>query len=194
MRTWLFFTICHNIPNHVIQATVHSEYSEAGWHKHLDAGMFLKHWCQGIYLIPGIMDRFEYIIILKEIMPLKWVFQKYNNPKHNSKRATSCFLANRIEVMECPSQSPDLYSVENLWGDIKNAVSEEKTRYAEELWNVIPSSWTGKPARSWSTPCNTDVQQFSETLLINFSHDVTVALHGHLSDRFTHWYHFFSLW
>uniref|UniRef100_A0A4W4E6N1 Tc1-like transposase DDE domain-containing protein n=1 Tax=Electrophorus electricus TaxID=8005 RepID=A0A4W4E6N1_ELEEL len=41
------------------------------------------------------------------------------------------------------AQSPDLNPIENLWGDIKNAVSEAKPRNAEELWKVVKSSWAG---------------------------------------------------
>lgn len=48
-----------------------------------------------IHCIPGIMDQFEYIRILQEVMllyaeeemPLKLVFQQDNDPKHTRKQA-----------------------------------------------------------------------------------------------------------
>ncbi len=71
--------------------------------------------------------------------------------------------------MEWPARSPVLNPIENLWGDIKNAVSEAKPRNAEELWSVVQSSWAGIPVHRCQTPCNTDVKQFSETVAIQLN-------------------------
>ena len=112
-------------------------------------GCFSYYGVGPIYRIPRIMDQFEYILeevmlpYAEEEMPLKWVFQQDKDHKHTSKQAASWFQTNKINVMEWPAQSP--YPIENLWGDIKNAVSEAKSRNAEELWNVVQSSWAGIP-------------------------------------------------
>lgn len=42
--------------------------------------------------------------------------------------------------MEWRAQSPE-NPVENLWGDLKNVVSEAKPQNWQELWNVARSSW-----------------------------------------------------
>ena len=83
-------------------------------------------------------------LYLEEI-PLKWAFQQDNHPKHTSKRASSWFQTKIIEVMEWLAQSPNLNPIQNLWGDIKNLVSEAKPPNSPQLWNVVHASWAEIP-------------------------------------------------
>uniref|UniRef100_A0A3Q2Q7R2 Uncharacterized protein n=1 Tax=Fundulus heteroclitus TaxID=8078 RepID=A0A3Q2Q7R2_FUNHE len=102
-------------------------------------GCFSYYGVGPIHRIQGIIDQFQYIRILEEVMlpyaeeemPLRWTFQQDNDPKHTSKR--------------WPAQSPDLNPIENLWADIKSAVHEAKPRNAEELWNTVQLSWAAIP-------------------------------------------------
>lgn len=102
-----------------------------------------------IYRIKKIMDQHLYVQILEEIMlpyaeeemPLIWVFQQDNDPKHTSKLAKQWFLANRVNVMEWPAQSPDLNPIENLWCDVKKAVSCCKPTNNNDLWAAVQQSW-----------------------------------------------------
>ncbi|KAG2468920.1 TCB1 transposase, partial [Polypterus senegalus] len=106
--------------------------------------------------VEGRMDSTQYQQILEtnvqeSVTKLKlrrgWIFQQDNDPKHCSKSTKAFIQRNKYNVLEWPSQSPDLNRIENLWCELKRAVHARKPSNLNELeifckeeWSKIPSS------------------------------------------------------
>ncbi len=69
------------------------------------------------------------------------VFQHDNDPKHTSKTITALLKKLRVKVMDWPSMSPDLNSIEHLWGILKQKVEEHKVSNIHQLRDVVMEEW-----------------------------------------------------
>lgn len=107
-----------------------------------------------LFCFKEVMNAEFYVRILdnhipevKEMLGKRWRWQQDNDPKHTSHLAMG-FLRERVpEVMDWPSNSPDLNPIENMWGIIKRNVEKrmpknigELEQYMIEEWNEIPMS------------------------------------------------------
>lgn len=102
-----------------------------------------------LFRIQGNMDRFMYKDILQEnlipysdeIMPLSHYFQHDNDPKHTSKFVKAWLRREKINVLEWPSQSPDLNPIENFWEILDRKVRDRTYGNVTELFVALSAAW-----------------------------------------------------
>lgn len=96
------------------------------------------------------MDSAQYVAILKSNlkastrklrMGSQFIFQQDNDPKHTSILAQKYLQENSIEMLQWPSQSPDLNPIEHLWSILENKIGARSCKTKEELIIKIRESW-----------------------------------------------------
>ena len=71
--------------------------------------------------------------------------QQDKDPKHCTKSPMEFMQKHKYNVLEWPSQSPDLNIIENGWIDLKQAVSAQKPRNLIELEACCMEEWAKMP-------------------------------------------------
>lgn len=112
-------------------------------------GCFSHYGVGPLHRIQGIMDRFVYKDILtnhmlpyaRQNMPQNWIYQQDNDSKHTSGVVKQWFNQENVEVLEWPSQSPDINPIEHLWEELDRRIKSIKVKNGDEKYDVLNKEW-----------------------------------------------------
>jgi hypothetical protein len=82
-----------------------------------------------------LMDSIKYY----DLDPDEVIFQQDNDPKHTSKLAKDALDDLSLNVLEWPSQSPDLNPIEHFWGHVARELKRKTGLLTnkDDLWNEL---------------------------------------------------------
>ncbi|KAI4888034.1 hypothetical protein NFI96_008037 [Prochilodus magdalenae] len=125
-------------------------------------GCFASNGTGKLQRVQGTMNSLQYQEILEENvmesvtnlrLGRRWTFQQDNDPKHTSKSTRAWLNMKGWNILEWPSQSPDLNPIENLWWDLKKAVAVRKPKNVTELEAFAHEEWAKIPIGRCKTLC-----------------------------------------
>ncbi|GBL81911.1 Transposable element Tc1 transposase [Araneus ventricosus] len=66
-----------------------------------------------------------------------FIFQQDNDPKHRSKHIQNWFSRRHVNLLDWPSQSPDLIIIEGVWAELERRLVGRNARDADEKFSQI---------------------------------------------------------
>uniref|UniRef100_A0A8R1HWJ1 DDE_3 domain-containing protein n=1 Tax=Caenorhabditis japonica TaxID=281687 RepID=A0A8R1HWJ1_CAEJA len=116
-------------------------------------GMLLRHFHGSIEENCWNHGRYVYQDILENTMRLwaranlgrSWVFQQDNDPKHTSGHVANWFRRRRVDLLEWPSQSPDLNPIKHMWEELERRLNEVQASNANQKFVQLEAAWKSIP-------------------------------------------------
>ena len=101
----------------------------------------------------------QHMIPSLQILGCRTVF-----PKHTSKTSTALLKRLRVKVMDWPSMSPDLNTIEHLWGILKRKVEVRKVSNISQLRDVVMEEWMSIPVATCEALLNSKPRRVKAVL------------------------------
>ncbi len=70
-----------------------------------------------------------------------FIFQQDLAADHTAKSTKSWFNNHGVTVLDWPANSPDLNTIENLWGIVKRKMRDTRPNNADDLKAAIKATW-----------------------------------------------------
>ena len=136
-------------------------------------GCFASNGTGKLQRVQGTMNSLQYQEILEENvmesvtnlrLGRRWTFQQDNDPNHTSKSTRAWLKMKGWNILEWPSQSPDLNPIENLWWDLKKAVAARKPKNVTELEAFAHEEWAKIPIGRCKTLVSSYVSRLKDVI------------------------------